>query len=89
MSRFTVIWSRSAKRRLAELWLDNPAIRPEITEAADQLDRALARVPSTIGIPVSPRSRLVVHPPLSALYWISEGDMQVRVIYVSFWDDLR
>jgi hypothetical protein len=68
MNRFTVVWSRSTRRRLAELWLDNPAIRREITEAADQIDRALARVPTTIGIPVSQRSRLVVHPPLSVLY---------------------
>jgi hypothetical protein len=89
MSRFTVVWSRSAKRRLAELWLDNPAIRREVTEAADQIDRALAQVPTTIGISVSPRSRLVVHPPLSVLYWISENDKQVRVIHVSFWDDER
>jgi hypothetical protein len=89
MSRYTVVWSRSAKSRLAELWLDNPAIRQEITEVADQIDRALAHVPATIGIPVSPRSRLVVLPPLSVLYWISENDKQVRVIHVSFWDDER
>jgi len=87
MSRFTVVWSRSSQRRLAELWLDNPAIRPEITEAADQIDRALANVPATIGISVSSRSRLVVPPPLSVLYWISERDMQVRVIHLSFWDE--
>ena len=50
MSRFTVVWSRSAKARLAELWLDNPAIRREITEAADQIDRALAHAPEMIGM---------------------------------------
>jgi len=87
MSRFTVVWSRSAKTRLAELWLDNPAIRREITEAADQVDRALAQAPETVGISVSARSRLVVHPPLSVLFWISANDRQVRVIYVRFWDD--
>jgi len=87
MSLYTVVWSRIAQRRLAELWLDNPAIRNEITEAADQIDRALAQVPATIGIQVSQRSRLVVHPPLSVLYWISDDDMQVRVIHVSFWDE--
>jgi hypothetical protein len=87
MSRFTVVWSRSAKARLAELWLDNPAIRREITEAADQIDRGLAQAPDSIGMSVSSRSRLVVHPPLSVLFWISHGDRQVRVIYVKFWDD--
>jgi hypothetical protein len=87
MSRFTVVWSRSAKTRLAEFWLDNPAIRREITAAADPLDRALAQAPEMVGISVSERSRLVVHPPLSVLFWISAKDRQVRVIYVKFWDD--
>jgi hypothetical protein len=87
MSRFTVVWSRSAKARLAELWLDNPAIRREITEAADQIDRALAQAPESIGTSVSPRSRLAVHPPLAVLFWISQSDRQVRVIYVKFWDE--
>jgi hypothetical protein len=87
MSRFTVVWSRSAMARLAGLWLDNPAIRREITEAADQIDRALAQAPESIGMSVSSRSRLAVHPPLSVLFWVSESDRQVRVIYVKFWDD--
>jgi hypothetical protein len=87
MSRFTVVWSRSAKSRLAELWLDNPAIRREITAAADQIDRALAQAPESIGMSVSSRSRLAVHPPLSVLFWISPSDRQVRVIYIKFWDD--
>jgi len=87
MSRFTVVWSRSTKRRLAELWLDNPGIRQEITDAADQIDRALALSPESIGISVSSRSRLVVHPPLSVLFWISHADRQVRVIYIRHWTD--
>ena len=87
MSRFTVVWSRSAKARLAEFWLDNPAIRREITEAADQIDRALAHAPEMVGMRVSSRSRLAVHPPLSVLFLMSESDRQVRVIYVKFWDD--
>jgi len=87
MSRFTVVWSRSSQRRLAELWLDNPSIRQEITDAADQIDRALAHSPESIGISVSTRSRLVVHPPLSVLYWISHDDRQVRVIFVRHWTD--
>jgi hypothetical protein len=87
MSRFTVVWSRSAKRRLAELWLDNPGIRQDITDAADQIDRALALSPESIGISVSTRSRLVVHPPLSVLFWTSQADRQVRVIYAKHWTD--
>jgi hypothetical protein len=82
MNRFTVVWSQACKTLLAELWLANPAIRQEITGAADQIDRALAHAPETIGVQVSPRSRLVVHPPLSILFWISESDRQVRLIHL-------
>jgi hypothetical protein len=85
MNRYTVVWSRSAKARLAQMWLENPAIRREISKAADQVDRALANAPETIGISVSSRARLVVHPPLSFLFLPFPDDRQVRVIYVKFW----
>ena len=87
MNRYTVIWSDSAKARLAELWLDNPAIRAEITEAADHIDRALARSPETVGIMASLRARLAVQPPLAFLFLPFEEDRQVRVIYVKIWYD--
>ena len=35
MNRYTVVWSRSAKARLAQMWLENPAIRREF--AANEL----------------------------------------------------
>ena len=85
--RYTVVWSRSARRRLAELWLDNRAIRQQIAEAADEIDRALAYEPTSLGIPTSERARLVVRPPLAALFLIFEDDRQVRVIYTKLWDD--
>jgi hypothetical protein len=69
------------------MWLENPAIRQEISDAADQVDRALARAPESVGISVSERAKLAVHPPLSFLFLISPDDRQVRVIYVKFWFD--
>jgi hypothetical protein len=87
MNRYTVAWSESAKARLAELWLENPAIREEITEAADHIDRTLARAPETVGIMASPRARLAVQPPLAFLFLTFAEDRQVRVIYVKIWYD--
>jgi hypothetical protein len=87
MSRYTVVWSRSAKAKLANFWLENPAIRQEISDAADLVDRALGKAPQSIGIRVSERAQLAVHPPLSFLFLTSPLDRQVRVIYLKFWYD--
>jgi hypothetical protein len=87
MNRYTVVWSPSARRRLAELWLDNPAVRQEIADAADEVDRALAHEPTSVGISTSGRARLVVRPPISVLFLVLDDDRQVRVIYVKLWDE--
>jgi len=85
--RFTVVWSASARKRLAELWLDNPAIRQEITDAANEFDAGLAHHPESIGVATPGRARLVTRPPLTALFLVFEDDRTVRVIYVKLWDD--
>jgi len=85
--RFTVVWSPSARKRLAELWLDNPEIRQEITDVANEFDAALANQPTSIGIATPGRARLVTRPPLTALFLVFEEDRQVRVIYVKLWDE--
>jgi hypothetical protein len=85
--QFTVVWSASARKRLAELWLDNPAIRQEITAVANEIDAALANQPASFGIATPGRARLVTRPPLTALFLVLEDDRQVRVIYVKLWDD--
>lgn len=87
MSRFTVTWSPAAQKQLAELWLDNPKIRQEVTAASDQIDLTLAVVPEDVGVPISPRSRFVVRPPLAVLYLLFKDDLRVRVIYVKHWFD--
>jgi hypothetical protein len=87
MSRYTVVWHPTALPRLAELWLDNPAVRQEIADASDEIERALARHPYSVGEPKSPLARLVVRPPLAVLFRIVEADRQVRVIHLKFWDE--
>ncbi len=87
MRRYTVVYSPTALRRLAESWLDNPAVRQEIADASDEIERALMERPHSIGEPVSVLARLVVCPPLAVLFRIVEDDRQVRVIHLKFWDD--
>jgi hypothetical protein len=87
--RYTVVWDSSAKQRLAELWLDNPAIRKEIAEAVDEIDAVLAQAPESVGIPAATgrQGRIIVRPPVSLLYFVKEEDCQVRVVEVKFWDE--
>ncbi|HEY2416220.1 MAG TPA: hypothetical protein VGI40_28525 [Pirellulaceae bacterium] len=85
--RYTVVWVSSARKKLADLWNDNPAIRQEIADSADEIDLSLAQDPLSIGIPTEGVGRLIVRPPLMVLYRVDEGDQQVRVIYVKHWFD--
>ena len=90
--RYTVIWVPSARRRLAELWNDNPAIRQEVADSANEIDLSLADlsladVPLDVGIPTKGVGRLVSRPALMVLYRVEEADRQVRVIYVKHWLD--
>ena len=84
---YTVVWVPSARRKLAELWNENPAIRQEIADSDDEIDSSLAQDPLGIGIPTEGVGRLVVRPPLMVLYRVDEDDRQVRIIYVKHWFD--
>ena len=85
--QYTVVWVPSARKRLAELWNNNPAIRQEIADSADEIDRSLAFDPLSIGKGTEGVGRAVVRPPLMLLYRVDEADRQVRVIYVKHWFD--
>lgn len=87
MRRYTVSWSPSARRKLAQMWLDNPLSRQQISEASDRIESALAKRPHAVGIAVSALSRLVALPPLAILFTVSEEDRHVRVIHVQFWEE--
>jgi plasmid stabilization system protein ParE len=87
MKRYTVVWSPAALRRLAELWVDNPAVRQEISDATDEIESALGERPGSVGEPLTAIARLVVRPPVAVLFRIVELDRQVRVIHIKFWDE--
>ena len=86
---YTVVWSQWALGRLTELWLENPAIRSEITVSVNQIDAALSSSAHLIGqpAPTSARLRFVVIPPVAVLYLISDEDRQAKIVAVKLWDD--
>jgi hypothetical protein len=85
--RYTVVWDGFAQRKLAELWLNNPAIRRDVTNAVNEIDGLLSQSPATLGIPALGRGRIVVRPPVSVLFLLREDDRQVRVLDIKFWDE--
>ncbi len=74
MTRYTVVWTVQTSDKVAELWLNNPRLRPEITEAVDDIDRRLAFQPNQVGEPFSKLARYVVCPPLSVLFRVLDDD---------------
>jgi hypothetical protein len=87
MKVYTVTWANDALDALASLWNDNPAIRKQVTAAADQIDQILKTQPHRLGEPTSAVHRQAVVYPLKVLFAVSEDDCRVRVIYVKYWSD--
>jgi hypothetical protein len=87
MKVYTVTWAADALNALARLWNENPAIRKQVTAAADHIDQILRTQPHGFGELTSAIHRQAVVYPLKVLFAISEDDCQVRVIYVKYWHD--
>lgn len=69
--KYTVLWSKSAETRLAELWLgaaDPQAIR----RACDDLDTQLAERPTQIGESRSENVRIAFESPIAVEYRVFE-----------------
>jgi hypothetical protein len=87
MKSYTVVWLGGASKALANLWNDNPAIRAQVTDAADQIDQVLRTRPADLGEATTATHRQAVVFPLRVLFSVSEDDRTVRVIYVKYWTD--
>lgn len=79
--RYTVVWSDPALAQLADLWTNAPD-RQAVTEAANAIDRELARDPAAKGSPAQEGFRTLDIPPLHSLYAVDEPDRIVRVVLV-------
>ena len=85
--KFTVVWDLDAEDELTRLWLENVALRQEITAASDLFDQLLAVRPLELGVETAPKTRQYVEPPLKMLFKVSEDDRLVRVLFVKLWPD--
>jgi hypothetical protein len=89
MTTYTVVWPDYLDQKLAQMWLDNPAIAQEIADAVDEIERNLKRGPNSVGSPAHAGAgkRFVVRPPITILFETSEADRLVRVVSLKFWDE--
>ncbi|HUE74685.1 MAG TPA: hypothetical protein VMP01_27705 [Pirellulaceae bacterium] len=86
MHRFTVTWTDSAQAVLASLWNDNPAVRQEISDSANEIDRTLAKCGDEVGEQLPGRQRHLALPPLAILFIVEEQDRRIDVTAVKFWE---
>lgn len=78
--RFTVVWTRAALGQLADAWT-RAADRAAVTLAAAEIDRILLADPEQKGVAFY-GDRLLVVPPLQAVFTVHADDMLVRVEYL-------
>jgi hypothetical protein len=81
MTRYTVVWVRSARDELAEFWL-NASDRESVAVAANTIDQELAVDPSTKGVAVHEGIRGYFCRPLRVLFAARENDRIVEVLRV-------
>lgn len=81
MTRYTVVWVRSARDELAELWLNAPN-RNAVTTAARDVDQQLAQDASIQGVELSEGLRSLFVAPLNAIFSVREDDRIVEVLRV-------
>ena len=81
---WTVIYRPSAHDELATIWL-NAADQQAVTNAADAIDRVLARNPLDAGESRGESTRIIIERPLTALYDVFPDDNLVSVFAIFYW----
>ncbi len=81
MTRYTVVWVRSARDELADLWV-NALDRNAVTTAAQFSDRQLSEDAAGKGNELSEGLRAWYTPPLKAIFTVREDDRIVEVLRV-------
>ena len=79
--KFRVTWHRAAQRQLASLWND-ATDHNAVSEASAWIDQALARMPMQLGESRTGNERLLIVPPMQALYSVDEFDRRVFVLSI-------
>ncbi len=83
---FDVGWVPSVEGDLADLWVHAPD-RSEVTDAADAIDRILARNPLSAGEAREGNRRILFVPPLAVYYDVNLDDRKVTVTAVWRWPE--
>jgi plasmid stabilization system protein ParE len=78
VNEYTVLWTPTAERDLADLWGTSDE-RNRIADAADSIDRALKHDPFAVGESRSGGNRIIFEPPLAVIYKVREADRIVLV----------
>jgi hypothetical protein len=76
-----VRWKRSARDRLADLWVE-AVDRQAITDAANAVDDRLGRDPLGCGESRDAGRRILIEPPLVVFYRVDEQARKVTVLSV-------
>jgi plasmid stabilization system protein ParE len=81
MTRFTVVWTRTAEANLANIWMNahDPAA---VSAAADTIDVELSQNPASIGSPDREGMFRLSRPPLEVLFSVREPDRIAEIEYV-------
>ena len=82
--KFTVAYLPEAEEQLADLWLKSPD-RSAVARASDVIDRLLASNPLGVGESRVADLRILIEPPLVAVYDVDEKDSMVKVWAVWSW----
>jgi hypothetical protein len=77
--KWTVVWLPQAQDELAALCLASD--RQAVTEAADWIDKRLARDPERLGV-ITPDGQFIERIPLSVAFEVIPDDCMVRVLQV-------
>lgn len=81
MTRYTVVWVRSAQNELAQIWQD-ASDRIAVTNAADAIDNELSEDAILKGSALSEGLHSEFMPPLKVIFTVSEEDRLVEVLRV-------
>jgi plasmid stabilization system protein ParE len=80
--KYSVFWSPSAERDLAELWLNHSDLRSKITAASDSIDALLRTAPQERGESRFGTVRILIVSPLVVDFQVFADDLRVEVLSV-------
>ena len=75
---YMVVWLRRALDELANLWMNaDPALRKEMTAAADRIDQTLLKNPEKQGESRADGERVLFDSPMAVLFHVKQGAVSI------------